>query len=74
MVVIESHLESPLNLQNEEIMIRENNSELIIQKRFGTCICCLCFLFLLIFSNYISFCMGVIYFQRDGSLSNSYIL
>ena len=27
-----------------------------------------------IFSNYISFCFGVIYFQRDGSLANEYII
>ena len=74
MVVIENQLESPLNLKNEEIMIHENNSELIIQKRLRIFISCLCFLFILIFSNYISFCFGVIYFQRDGSLANEYII
>tara|TARA_Y100000768_G_C23711200_1_gene555831 strand:- start:306 stop:563 length:258 start_codon:yes stop_codon:yes gene_type:complete len=74
MVVIENHLESPLNLQNEDVLVRENNSELIIKKRLGMCMCCLCLVFLVIFSNYISFCLGVIYFQRDGSLANEYIM
>ena len=60
----------------DEIMMEELSSMRAKKHNkyvMNTC-CCLICLFIMVFTNYISFCMGVIYFQRDGSLSNSYIL
>jgi len=62
-----------------QINFDDNNNNTIIKKKNKKCnkFCfCLCYLLIILFTNYISFCLGFIYDQRndDGSLSNEYII
>ena len=64
-----SDIETPFNA--EDIIIkRDKNYKKVIR---GSC-CCLICVFLILFMNYVSFCLGIIYYQQDGSSSNRYIL
>jgi len=64
----ESDLELPFHEDN--IQIEDNKYNLKIRS-ICTCIFCIA---LIIFTNYISFCIGIIYFQQDGSSSNQFII
>ena len=63
-----SDLELPFHEDN--IQIEDNKHNLKIRS-ICTCIFCIS---LIIFTNYISFCIGIIYFQQDGSSSNKFII
>ena len=65
----ESDLELPFHENN--IQIEEDNKYNLKIRSICTCILCIS---LIIFTNYISFCIGIIYFQQDGSSSNQFII
>ena len=75
-----NELEDPLQSDNEDRKLKYINLECINLECKKLCIklkcknicCCLCCMFTIIFINYISFCMGIIYKGRMdyyGSLS-----
>ncbi len=64
-----SDIETPFNV--EDIIIKKDKNYKKVIRGVG---CCLIFIFLILFMNYISFCLGIIYYQQDGSSSNRYIL
>ena len=69
----QNKLNDPFQINFDDDTIIKKNKKSKTCKNICFCLCCL---FIVLFINYISFCLGIIYDQRndDGSLSNEYII
>jgi hypothetical protein len=67
----QNELELPIHIDNNNNEDKQRDKIYFKLKSLCKCFTCTG---IVIFTNYISFCVGVIYFQRDGSLANDYII